>query len=156
MISLGDAAQEAAGVHRVLDARQLGGRRALGIAHDLDLLVGERAHEPQLAEHLHVLLVVFRRLADALLAAVGHVEVEAEAQPLAELDLLAELGVRLLPAEHDLVHRAALGRAAADHALDAVLGHELQRARASRPGSAASISTGRRSGRGTRVSSFSV
>jgi hypothetical protein len=53
----------------------------------------------------------------------------AEAQPLAELDLFADLGVRRLPGEHHLVHGPALGRAAADHALDAVLGHELQRAR---------------------------
>jgi len=37
--------------------------------------------------------------------------------------------VRLLPGEHHLVHGAALGRAAAHHALDAVLGHELEPAR---------------------------
>ena len=61
MISCGVAGQEAAGIHRVLDPRQLRRRRALRIAHDLDLLVGHRAHQAQLAEHLHVLFVVFRR-----------------------------------------------------------------------------------------------
>ena len=52
---------------------------------------------------------------------------EAEAHPLAEFDVLADLGVRLLPVEHGLVHRPALGRAAADEALDAVLCHEVER-----------------------------
>ncbi len=58
----------------------------------------------------------------------GDEEVEAEAQPLAELEVHAFLGMRLLPVEHDVVHRPAFGRAAADHALDAVLGHEVERA----------------------------
>ena len=123
------AAQEAAGFDRILDTRELGARRARGIAHDLDLLLGERAHQAQLAEHLEVFLVIFRRFLHALFAVVRHVEVETEAQPLAQLDVLVKARVRLLPGEHDLVHGAALGRAAAHHALDAVLGHELERAR---------------------------
>ena len=36
--------------------------------------------------------------------------------------------MRGLPFAHDLVGDAALGRAAADHALDAVLHHEIERA----------------------------
>src|SRR6266567_5613241 len=83
---VGITAQEAAGLDRILDARQLGGRRTLGIAHDLYLLLGDRAHETQLAEHLHVFLVILCRFLHALLAAVGHVEVVTEAQSLAELD----------------------------------------------------------------------
>src|SRR5712691_7808914 len=36
--------------------------------------------------------------------------------------------MRYLPVEHDLMHRPTLGRATAYHALDTVLGHELERA----------------------------
>src|SRR5258707_2285898 len=36
--------------------------------------------------------------------------------------------MRCLPVEHDLMHRPTLGRATAYHALDTVLGHELERA----------------------------
>src|SRR5215831_8691176 len=36
--------------------------------------------------------------------------------------------MRCLPVEHDPMHRPALGRAATHHALDTVLGHELERA----------------------------
>src|SRR5260370_20365621 len=36
--------------------------------------------------------------------------------------------MRCLPVEHDFMHRPTLGRATAYHALDAVLGHELERA----------------------------
>src|SRR6266571_1636917 len=36
--------------------------------------------------------------------------------------------MRRLPVEHDLMHRPTLGRATAYHALDTVLGHELERA----------------------------
>jgi hypothetical protein len=58
-----------------------------------------------------------------LLLAVADIEVEAEAQPLAEVDVLAQLGVFGLPFQHDGAHRTALGRATADHALDVVLRH---------------------------------
>jgi hypothetical protein len=75
---VGIAAQEAAGPDRILDARQLGGRRAPGIAHDLYLLLADRTHQTQLAEHLHVFFVILRRFLHPLLAAIGHVEVEAE------------------------------------------------------------------------------
>src|SRR6266699_3178816 len=36
--------------------------------------------------------------------------------------------MRCLPVEHDLMHRPTLGGATAYHALDTVLGHELERA----------------------------
>src|SRR5258707_5743119 len=36
--------------------------------------------------------------------------------------------MRYLPVEHDLMHRPTLGRATAYHALDTVLGHDLERA----------------------------
>src|SRR6516165_5112693 len=94
-------AQEAAGLDRILDARQLGGRRTLGITHDLYLLFGDRTHQTQLAKHLHVFFVILRRFLHALLAAVGHVKVEAEAWSLTELDRLSERGMRCLPVEHD-------------------------------------------------------
>ena len=97
----------------------------LGIAHDLDLLVGEGPHQAQLAEHLHVLFVVFGGFADPLLAVFGEIEMEAETQPLAQFEMLAAPRMRLLPSEDDLVHRAALGRAAADQPLDPVLCHEV-------------------------------
>ena len=69
------AGQEAAGLHRVLDPRQLGVRHQLGVAHRGDLLLGDGAHEPQLAEHLHVLLVVVRRRVHRRGAALGDEEV---------------------------------------------------------------------------------
>src|SRR5262249_6233840 len=61
----GGAGEEAAGLHRVLDAPQFRRGAEPWIAHRGDLLVGQRPHEAQLAEHLHVLLVVFGRLAHA-------------------------------------------------------------------------------------------
>src|SRR5207237_4616141 len=59
--------------------------------------------------------------------AVRDVEMEAEAHALAELDVDAETLMRLLPFQDDAVHRAALCRAAADQALNAVLRHEIER-----------------------------
>src|SRR5262249_35701329 len=124
---LGRAAQKTARIDRILDARQLRGRRALRVPHDVDLLLGQRADKPEFAEHLHVLFVVFRGLAYALLAAVADVEMKAEAHALAECASAAELLARLLPLEPDRVHRAALGRAAADEALNARARHEVER-----------------------------
>src|SRR5262249_16445383 len=54
-------AYEAASLDRILDARQLSSRRTLGIAHHIHLLLGDRTHETQLAKHLHALLVILRR-----------------------------------------------------------------------------------------------
>src|SRR3984893_3015538 len=120
------AAQHAAIGDGVLDPQQLGGGGALGIAHDLDLLVGERAHQPQLAEHLHILFVIFRGFANPLLAVFGEIKVKAEAEPLAHFEVLTLPGVRLLPAEDDLVHGPAFGRAAAAQTPDAVFRHEVE------------------------------
>src|ERR1700730_13130441 len=66
--------------------------------------------------------------ADRLLAALGDVELEAERQALAEFELDAAAGISGLEPEHVPLHRAALGRAAADDAVDAVLGHEVESA----------------------------
>src|SRR4051794_13937125 len=55
-------------------------------------------------------------------------ELVAERQPLAEFELDAALGISLLEADHVPFDRAALGRAAADHAADAVFGHEIESA----------------------------
>ena len=54
-----------------------------GVGHDLDLLIGERPDQPERSEHLHVLFVVLGRLAHALLAAIGNIEVEAETETFA-------------------------------------------------------------------------
>src|SRR5262249_10456385 len=121
-------AQEAAGLDRFLDARQLGGRRTLGITHDLYLLFGDRTHQTQLSKHLHVFFVILRPFLHPLLAAVGHVKLYTEASSLTELDRFSERGMRRLPVESALTHRPTRGRATAYHALDTVLGHELERA----------------------------
>src|SRR6185437_5582792 len=80
----------------------------------------------QFTEHLHVLFVVRRRLADRLLAALGNVELVAERQTLAEFDVDAAPLVGRLEPEHVAFDRAAFGRAAADDAADAVLRHEIE------------------------------
>src|SRR5207247_10198615 len=71
----------------------------------------------------------FGCFANALLAVLGEVEMEPEAQPLAHLQLLADPRVRRLPVEDYPVHRTAFGRTAADQPPDTVLGHEIQRPR---------------------------
>ena len=76
------AAQDAAIGNGILYPRQLGGRGALWIAHDLDLLVAESPHQPQLAEHFHIFFVIFGGLADPLLPVLGEVEMKSETQPL--------------------------------------------------------------------------
>src|SRR5205814_7577727 len=90
------------------------------------LLVAQGPHETQLAEHLHVLFVVWCRLADRLLAARRDVELIAEREALAEFELDAAARISGLEADHVPLHRAALGRAAADDPADAVLGHEVK------------------------------
>ena len=120
------AGEEAAGLHRILDRRQFHGAGEPGVAHRRDLLVGQCPHEAQFAEHFHVLFVMRRGLADRLLAARRDVELVAERQPLAEFELDAAPGVSRLEAEHVPLDRAAFGRAAADHAADAVFRHELE------------------------------
>src|SRR3954453_22033300 len=55
-------------------------------------------------------------------------ELIAERETLAEFELDASLGISLLEADHVPFDRAALGRAAADHAADAVFGHEIKSA----------------------------
>jgi len=87
-----------------------------------------KARTAQFAEHLHVLFVMRRRLADRLLAGGRSVELVAERQPLAQFELDAAALVGLLEAEHVPLDRAAFGRPAADHAADAVFRHEISSA----------------------------
>ena len=128
MMSLRPAGEETAGLHRILDCRQFHGADELGVAHRRDLLVGQGPHQAQFAEHLHVLFVMRRRLADRLLAGGRSVELVAERQPLAQFELDAAALVGLLEAEHVPLDRAAFGRPAADHAADAVFRHEISSA----------------------------
>src|SRR5579884_3675474 len=76
--------------------------------HRLDLLVGQRAYEAQLAEHLHVLFVMRRGLADRLLPARRDVELVAERQTLAEFEVDAAPLVGGLEADHVALDGAAL------------------------------------------------
>src|SRR6516225_11926753 len=66
------------------------------------------------------------RLADRPLTARRDVELVAERQPLAQFELDAAPGIGGLEAEHVPLDGTAFGRAAADHAADAVLSHELE------------------------------
>ena len=88
------------------------------------LLVGEPAEEAEGGEHLGVLLVEGSRLAHRLLAAVGEMEVDAHADPLAERRLGAGPGECVAVADHRPL--AEKGGAAADDALDAVPDHEVE------------------------------
>jgi len=65
-------------------------------------------------------------LADRLLAGGRDVELVAEREPLAEFELDAAPGIGRLETEHVPLDRAAFGRAAADHAADAVFRHEVE------------------------------
>jgi hypothetical protein len=65
-------------------------------------------------------------LADRLLAGGRDVELVAERQPLAEFELDAAPGVGGLEANHVPLDGTAFGRAAADHAADAVSRHEFE------------------------------
>src|SRR5207245_11335822 len=71
-----------------------------------------------------------RRLLDALLDAVGEVERKPDAEIAAELGFSPGTGARLAKRVDDLLVSAARRRAAADDALDAVLGHEVEGPRA--------------------------
>jgi hypothetical protein len=86
--------QEAARFHRILDRRQFHAAGEPGVAHPL--LVGQRPHQSPLAEHLHVLFVMRRDLADCPLAAQRDVELVAERQPLAQFELDATALIGLL------------------------------------------------------------
>src|SRR3984893_7604731 len=65
-------------------------------------------------------------LADCLLAVRRDVKLVAERQPLAQFELDAAPGVGRLEAEHVPLDGTTFGRAAADHAADAVLRHEVE------------------------------
>src|SRR5437899_7606502 len=96
----------------------------------LDLIGPYTRHESVRREHLDVLLEERRGLLDALLDAVGDVERVPDAEIAAQLRLPPDPGARLAEGANDLVAGPARRRAAADDALDPVLGHEVERARA--------------------------
>src|SRR5207245_2809331 len=71
-----------------------------------------------------------RRLLDALLDAVGEGEWQPDAEVAARLGPRSGPGARLAERVHDFLGGSPLRRASADDAVDAVLGHEVQGARA--------------------------
>ncbi len=53
-------------------------------------------------------------------------ELIAECEPLAQFELDPAPGISLLEADHVPLDRTAFGRAAADHAADAIFGHKIE------------------------------
>ena len=121
---LGRAGEPRARLHVVLDGGDAGGAPAATTRRRLDLGRRDPRHEAQGREHLHVLLVEGRDLADRLLAGLGEVEEDAEAEVLPEGEIPAGPGRGLaVSVERALGH----GRgAAADRALDPVTHHEVE------------------------------
>src|SRR5206468_12718937 len=101
--------------------------RALGIGEGVDLLGTEAGHESEGREHLHVLLEEGRGLLDALLHAVRDVEREPDAKVTAQLRLPSHAGPRVTERADDFLVGPSGGGAAADDALDPMLGHEVER-----------------------------
>ena len=112
-------------------------------------------HQAQFAEHLHVLFVVLRRPPHAGFAAFGDEELEAERQPLADFDVLAGARIGGLELHH-------VGSTAPPSAEPPPITPQMpcfamkSNARWEPLWIGCQHSTGRRSGRGTSVSSFSV
>src|SRR5918994_2237635 len=127
---LGRADQPRARLDCMAERRQVGRARPLAVGGRLDLLGREAWHEAEGGEHLDVLLEERRRLFDALLDAVGDVERVADAEVAAQLGFASSASPRLAEGVDYLVAGPTGRRAAADDALDAVLGHEVQRPRA--------------------------
>jgi len=126
----GGAAEVGATAGRLLDRGEAGVRRPLRIGHHIDLLLGERADQAQGPEHLEVLLEVPRGGLDGFLLRRGDLEVESDAEPLAQLGLAPGPAEGVAVALDDGTHGPALGHAAPDEPLDAVLDHEVEAARA--------------------------
>src|SRR5207245_1224350 len=89
---LGRAGEPRARLHVVLDGGDAGGAPAATTRRRLDLGRRDPRHEAQGREHLHVLLVEGRDLADRLLAGLGEVEEDAEAEVLPEGEIPAGPG----------------------------------------------------------------
>src|SRR5207253_8404754 len=83
----GRAAEVGAAVGRFLDRGQAGVGRLLRIGHHIDLLWRERADQAQWTEHLEVLFEVPRGGFDRFFLRRGELEVESDAEPLAQLGL---------------------------------------------------------------------
>ena len=92
-----------------------------------DLLLCQPRDKPQRRKHLHMLFIDRRDLADRLLAGSSKVEMQAELQVFAELQVTA--GARrgvAIGGDRPRLHRRS---AAADRALDVVFDHEVEPAR---------------------------
>src|SRR5947207_737229 len=125
---LGRSREPGARLHVVLHGRDAGGAPAAATGGCLDLGGRDPRDEAERREHLHVLLVEGRDLADGLLAGLGEVKEDAEAKILAEGELTA--GARrglAVGVDRPLGHG---GGAAADDALDAVANPEVESAAA--------------------------
>ena len=89
------------------------------------MLLSQAGDEAEGAEHLDALLHPQASLVHGLLLGVGDLDGVAHGQALAQLVVLAVLGMDGLPAVDHVVAGAAGGRAAADDALDAPASHEV-------------------------------
>src|SRR5262249_3445179 len=125
---LGRAGEPGAKLHVVVERRHTRLRPAATSGGGGHLVWRDAGHEAKRREHLDVLLVIRRELADGRLPAVGEVEENANRQVLAELEVLAgTCGRVVIGLNGSLGHG---GRATADGALDAVPDHEVEPARA--------------------------
>src|SRR5207244_8020486 len=123
------AAEGGAASVRFVDRGQAGVGCFFRVGHRIDLLLRQRADQPQWTEHLEVLFEISRGGFDGLFLRRGELEVESDAQPFAQLGRAPGAAVRIAVGLDDATHRSALGHAAPDEPLDPVLGHEVQTAR---------------------------
>src|SRR5882724_2637943 len=126
---LGWTTEEGPLLDRLLKGWQAGGRRSAGVSHGLDLRLRKATDQSQRPEHFQIFFVVFGRRFDALLLGLGQAEMEAYSQILAQLHVATDAAQRIPIAFDNVMHGATFGHATADHALDAVLCHEIQAAR---------------------------
>src|SRR5206468_9329630 len=113
--------------HVMLDRRHVGCRPAAAPRDRGDLVCRKPGDEPQRGEHLHMLFVDRRDLANRLLASFGEVKMQTELEILTERQLLARPGCGLaVTRDRSRLHRR---RPTADSTLDAMLDHEVEPAR---------------------------
>src|SRR2546422_5092785 len=117
----GGAAEVGATAGRFLDRGEAGVRRTLRIGHRSDLLLGERTDQAQGPEHLEVLFEVPRGGLDGLLLRRGELEVESDAESLAQLGLPPSSEAGVAVALDDGTHGPTLGHAAPEEPFDTAL-----------------------------------
>ena len=122
------AAEETTRFYGCLESRKTSGRRFLGVAHVLDLLVGKGTYEPQRPEHLEVLFVVIGGLFDSLFLAVRYIEVESNAKTFAQLSVATGADECVSIALNHLKNGSTIGDSTADNPADSVLHHEIEAA----------------------------